>query len=237
MLEKWQDQAKTLHREGRYVVVAEHPVFGILEIACWLVGYEQIMLSLAGDRDFCRVLFDRILEIQLAIGEQYYKALGPYIDLTISGDDFGTQNGPFISARMFAELITPYFRERIRRIKDVAGCLFWHHSCGSVFRLIPELIRCGVDILNPVQTSAFEMEPQRLKDAYGDRIVFWGGVDVQKLLPDASPDEVRSHVNELIRVLGRDGGYVVAPAHVMQDGIPAENVMAWVETVRDARME
>jgi uroporphyrinogen decarboxylase len=172
-----------------------------------------------------------VLEIQLAVIEPYYRALGPYIDLTTSGDDFGMQTGPLLSPGMYADLVAPYFRERIRRTKEIAGCWFWHHSCGSVHALLDEMIACGVDILNPVQTSAAKMEPERLKADFGDRIVFWGAVDVQQFLPRATAEEVRRAVPELARVLGREGGYVMAPAHEIQDDVPAENIVAWVEAM------
>jgi uroporphyrinogen decarboxylase len=160
--------------------------------------------------------------------------LGPYLHLTTSGDDFGTQRGSFVSPAMFADLIAPYFFARISCTKQLANCYYWHHTCGAVARLLPQIIACGVDILNPVQTSAEGMDPEGLKAACGDSLVFWGAVDVQQLLPRATPHEVRQEVRRLIEVLGRDGGYVSAPAHEMQDDIPPENIVAWVETVNSA---
>ena len=99
-------------------------------------------------------------------------------------------------------------------------------------RLLDQIIGCGVDILNPIQTSAAEMDPAELKRRFGDRIVFWGAMDVQQFLPRATPNEVAAHTRALVRVLGKDGGYVMAPAHELQDDIPAENIAAWVEAVR-----
>jgi len=231
-LAAWQAQARRLREEGCYVVVASHPVFGILELGCWMCGYDDFLLKLACEPDFVRLFFDKVLEIQLAVTEQYYAALGPYIDLTTSGDDFGMQCNPLVSPDMFGELIAPYFAARIQRTKEIAKCHFWHHSCGSVARLLDQIIACGVDILNPVQTSAAEMAPADLKRRFGDRIVFWGAMDVQQFLPRAKPAEVAAHARELIRALGKDGGYVMAPAHEMQDDIPAENIVAWVEAVK-----
>ena len=134
---------------------------------------------------------------------------------------------------MFERFIAPYFAARIARTKQLTGGYFWHHSCGSVVDLLDQIIACGVDILNPVQTSAAKMEPERLKAAFGERVVFWGGVDVQRFLPFATPDQVRERVAQLAGVLGRDGGYVMAPAHEMQDDIPPENIVAWIEAVRE----
>ena len=232
LLASWEAQAKGLKRDNRYVAVAEHPVYGILELGCWMCGYDDFLMRLAADPDFVRRFFDRVFAIQMAVIERYYAVLGPLTDLTTSGDDFGGQTGPLISPRMFERFIAPYFAARISRTKQLTGGYFWHHSCGSVFDLLDQLIACGVDILNPVQTSAARMEPERLKAAFGDRVVFWGGVDVQRFLPTATPEEVGQRVRELARVLGQNGGYVMAPAHEIQDDTPAENIVAWVEAVR-----
>jgi uroporphyrinogen decarboxylase len=168
----------------------------------------------------------------MGVIEQYYSVLGPYIDLTTSGDDFGIQTGPMISPRTFRELVAPYFQARITRTKGLGQCYYWHHSCGSVYALIDQFIECGVDILNPIQTSAAKMDPQGLKDRFGDRITFWGAVDVQQFLPRATPEEVRERVLKLAEILGARGGYVMAPAHEMQNDIPPENIVAWVEAIR-----
>jgi uroporphyrinogen decarboxylase len=232
LLAGWEARARELARDGEYVVVAEHPVFGILELGCWMCGYDEFLFRLAADPDFVRSFFDRVLAIQLEVIEVYYRTLGPYVQLTTSGDDFGTQAGPFVSPAMFEDLIAPYFSARIARTKELAHCDYWHHSCGSVTRLLPQIIGCGVDILNPVQTSAVDMAPERLKSEFGDTLVFWGAVDVQQFLPRATPDQVRTGVRDLIRTLGRQGGYVVAPAHEMQDDVPAENVAAMIEAAR-----
>ena len=212
-LATWESQAKSLRDRDQYVVVAEHPVYGILELGCWMCGYDDFLMRLAADVDFVQLFFDKVLEIQLSVIEQYYSVLGPYIDLTTSGDDFGSQNGPLISPAMFESLIAPWFSSRIKRTKELGQCYYWHHTCGSVDKLLDQIIDCGVDILNPIQTSAAEMDPKALKDRFGDRLVFWGAVDVQQFLPQATLEEIPAHIGELVSVLGQNGGYVMAPAH------------------------
>ena len=232
LLDKLESEANALKKDNKFVIVAGHPVYGILELGCWMCGYDNFLLKMALDQDFCKLFFDKVIGIQLRVIEQYYSVLGSYIDVTTSGDDFGIQTGPFISPAMFQELIIPYLSIRIRKTKELGKCYYWHHSCGSVYKLIDQLIDCGVDILNPIQTSAAQMNPTGLKKEFGDKIVFWGAVDVQQFLTRATPEQVRLEVSQLIKILGRDGGYVIAPAHEMQDDIPPENIVAFVESIR-----
>ncbi len=232
-LRRFEADARHLKQAGRYVVLAEHPICGVMELGCWLFGYGRYLEAMACEPDLIDAFSDKILEIQLKVIDQYYSAVGPYIDLTINGDDFGTQTGPFLSVEMFDTMIAPYFTRRIERIKQIAPrCLFWHHSCGSVFGLLESILRCGVDILNPIQTSAFQMEPSLLKRQFGGRLTFWGAMDVQQFLPHATPEEVHAHALWLVDTLGRDGGYVMSGAHEILDDIPPENIIAWIEAVR-----
>jgi len=206
LMEKWRDKAKELKEDGEYVVIAEHPYFGILELGMWLFGYDVFMMNMAANPDLVKVFFEIITNIQLTVAEQYYGQLGEYIDLTTSGDDFGSQRAPMMSAEMFDELISPFFAERIRRTKELGQCYYWHHREG--------------------------MEPEKLKAEFGGRMVFWGGVDVQQFLPNARAEQVAEYVDYLRQTLGKNGGYVVAGAHNMQDDVPAENIVALVEAVK-----
>ncbi|MCL2815314.1 MAG: methyltransferase, partial [Oscillospiraceae bacterium] len=134
--------------------------------------------------------------------------------------------GLFMSVKMFEELVAPYMKERIRYTKTFTKAFFQHHTCGSVFDLIPSLIDCGVDILNPIQPNAYNMEPERLKSEYGRQITFWGGIDTQDLLVNGSPEDVRREVAYILSVFGTDGGYILSPAHCIQDDVPPANVIA-----------
>jgi uroporphyrinogen decarboxylase len=184
---------------------------------------------MAAEPDFVNHFFEIILQYQKKINAIYYGAIGPYIHYTTSGDDFGTQKGPFISPAMFRRMIQPVMAERIRHMRTYTDAAAFHHSCGSIRTLIPLLIDAGVDILNPIQPNAFEMEPERLKAEFGDTLTFYGGVDTQQILPHGTPEEVREEVRRLIGILGRDGGYVLAPAHVFQEDVPLENIAALYE--------
>jgi uroporphyrinogen decarboxylase len=220
------ERARFLYERTPYVVCARHPCFGVLELGCWMCGFEDFLYRLAAEPEFVRRFFDIIHAYQTRIQARYYAAVGPYIHFTTSGDDFGTQTGPFLSPAMFADLVAPSLTARIRQIRGFTDAAFFHHTCGSVFALIPHLLAAGVEILNPIQPRATDMEPDRLKSAFGDRLTFYGGVDTQWLLPQGTVAEVEETTRALIRTLGKSGGFILSAAHTLQEDIPQENILA-----------
>jgi uroporphyrinogen decarboxylase len=173
-----------------------------------------------------------VLDYQKQVIEIYYGALGKYIHYTSSGDDFATQSSLFVSPEMFRSLIKPYFKERIRYTKTFTDAAYLHHSCGSVFPLIEDLIDCGVDILNPVQPKAKDMGPELLKKTYGDKMVFHGGIDTQEILPFGTKENIEASVRGTIEILNKNGGYIFAAAHNIQEDVPPENLVAMLEAAR-----
>ena len=220
------ERARYLYEETPYVVCGRHPYYGIFELGCWMCGFDDFLYRLAGEPEFVARFFEIILNYQKRLDEIYYGAVGRYIHYTTSGEDFGTQTGPFLSLKMFERLIKPYFAARIAHIRTFTEAAFFHHSCGSIYTLIPSLIEAGVQILNPIQPRAFAMEPERLKAEFGDRLTFYGGVDTQEILPNGAPQDVAREVRRLIGILGQKGGYILSPAHVFQEDVPLENILA-----------
>jgi len=233
IIKKWAEQAKFLHENTDYAVIAEHPVLGVFEIGCWMFGFDDYLYRCAAEPEVVHAFSERILQYQKKIINIYYSALGKYIDCTTSGDDFGTQNGPFMSTKMFQELIKPYFKERVTYTKQFTEAFFKHHTCGSVYNFIPDLIDCGVDILNPIQPGVYMMEHERLKSDFGDRITFWGGIDTQQLLPFGSTEEVKAEVKRILSIMDVNGGYILSPAHTIQQDVPAENLCAIYEAAKE----
>ncbi len=225
-IDLWTEQAKYLHENTDYAVIAEHPVLGVFELGCWMFGFDDYLYRLAGEPELVHAFSERMLDYQKKVIDLYYGALGSYIDCTTSGDDFGTQTGPFMSTEMFEDLIKPYLKERIAYTRQYTDAFYKHHTCGSVYDLIPSLIDCGVDILNPIQPGVYKMECERLKESFGSKITFWGGVDTQHLLPEGSVQEVKEEVKHLLSVLDKNGGYILSPAHTIQYDVPARNVLA-----------
>ncbi len=227
------EKAKYLHENTDYVVCASHPVYGIFELGCWLLGFEEFLVRMLTDESFVRRFFEIILDYQKRMIDRYYPPLAPYIDFTSSGDDFATQQSLFVSPDTFRALIAPYFKERISYTKKYVSCPYLHHSCGNVSSLIPQLIECGVDILNPIQPTGPDMEPVKLKNEFGKNIVFHGGLDTQRILPKGSADEIRRSVNNLLDVMQPGGGYIFAAAHNLQGDVPPENIIEMYKAARE----
>jgi len=228
-IEEYARQAKKLYEETDYVICAEHPVYGIFELGCWMCGFDGFLLKMAIEPDFVKRFFEIVLDYQKKIIEIYYGALGKYIHYTSSGDDFATQSSLFISPDMFRELIKPYFKERVSYTKKFTNAAYLHHSCGNVFPIIDDLIDCGVDILNPIQPKAKDMQPENLKKTYGNRIVFHGGIDTQEILPFGTKESIEKIVKDTIEIMNRDGGYIFAAAHNIQEDVPPQNLVYMLE--------
>ena len=233
LVQTWADKAAHLKKHTDYAVIAEHPVYGVLEIGCWLFGYDDYLYRLAAEPEIVHAFTQRFFDYQKKVSAKYYGALGPFIDCTTSGDDFGAQSGPFMSTAMFDEFIMPYFKERIAYTRKFTDAFFQHHTCGSVHNLIPSLIACGVDILNPIQPGVYMMEHARLKNDFGGKIAFWGGIDTQRLLTRGTVGEVKAEVQRILSIMDRNGGYILSPAHTIQGDVPAENLIAVYEGAKE----
>ncbi len=205
----------------------KHPK-GIRDVAEWY-------MSTKSRRSYVHRVFSKQCEYVLLNLQQIYQAVGNDVDVVFTcGTDFGTQTSAFCSVETFRELYFPYYKEVNDWIHRHTTWRTFKHSCGSVLRFIPSLIECGFDILNPVQCSATGMEAADLKDAFGDRLVFWGGgVDTQRVLPFGSPREVREQVLERCRVFARGGGFVFNSIHNIQARTPVENIVAMIDAVHD----
>lgn len=225
-----------LHNRARYLYEnTDKALFGwfngsIFETAQFLSGFDTFFMRLAGEPEFSRRLLERLTEAVIADLKLYLDAVGQYIQVIGFGDDFGFQNGPQISPELFRSSIKPLLKEIYSTAHASSPAKVFLHSCGSVHEFIEDFIEIGVDILNPVQTSAADMEVERLKSQFGGRIVFWGGgADVQSVLPRGTPEEVRRDVRHRLEVMQPGGGFVFAPIHNLQADIPPENIVAMYE--------
>jgi len=201
---------------------------GIRDIAEWY-------MSTVSRRDYVHRVFQRQCEVGLANLEALHRAVGDNVDAVfVCGTDFGTQTSSFCSTDTFRELYMPYYRRVNGWIHAHTTWKSMKHSCGAVEKFIPLFIEAGFDILNPVQCSAAGMDPVRLKERYGDRIVFWGGgVDTQKTLPFGTPAEVREQVLRRCEIFAPGGGFVFNAIHNVQARTPVANIVAMIDAVRE----
>jgi hypothetical protein len=198
---------------------------------------EEYYISHHTRRDYIYEVFSGQCEIGLQNLARAYAVAGDRVTIVfVTATDLGAQQGPFISPRTYRELYMPFFTRVNDWVHTHTPWKTFLHSCGSLWRLLDDIVASGVDILNPVQTSAAEMDPAALKARYGDRLTFWGGgVDTQHVLPFGTPEEVRAMVRERMRVFGPGGGFVFNTIHNVQTGIPVANLLALYEAVRDYR--
>jgi uroporphyrinogen decarboxylase len=201
-------------------------------------GTEQWFMDLADNIRFARALLDKLADIAASLNEAGLEVAGR--DLTLlrfSGDDLGSQRRLLISPAIFREVVKPAFRKQYARSKQAfiqqnpQGKIF-NHSCGDVFEIIPDFIELGLDVLNNLQPVG-AMDHTAIKHLYGDRLCFHGGIDVQKILPFGSPEDVYQETRRCIKTLGSGGGYILAPTIHIQSDVPPENILAMRDAVKE----
>ncbi len=197
---------------------------------------EEWYVSLAMRRDYVYAVFERQCEIALKNIETLIELLGDRVQVAmITGTDFGTQRGPFISTATYRELFRPFHRQVNELIHARSSWKTFTHSCGSVYDLLPEFIDDGFDVFNPVQCSAAKMDATTLKREFGDQVVFWGGgVNTQQTLAFGTPEEVYREVRERIDVFAPGGGFVFNSIHNVQGDTSTENMAAMFRALRDS---
>lgn len=179
-------------------------------------------------------LLDALMEQHMATLEKVCQAVGDVADIIRFGDDLGMDSGPFMSPEIYRKLFKPRHRQLCEYAKKHSRMHTFLHSCGSIYALLPDLIEAGFEIINPVQTSARDMEPERLKREFGRDITFWGGgCDTRTVLNRATPAEVREHVLRRLEIFAPGGGFVFNTVHNILPEVPPENIVAMFEAVRE----
>lgn len=207
-------------------------ICGVVYETCWYMrGLEKWFIDMIQNPAFCEALLDQILKFWLDYFNGFMAEAGDLIDIVMIGDDLTGQSGPLFSPDFYRKVVKPRQKKLIQHIKSLTKAKIWYHTCGACFEYIPELIDNGIDILNPVQIGLVNMEPQKLKDKFGNRLVFWGGgIDAQHVLPFATPDEIRDDVRKNLEIFKPGGGYVFNNVHNIQVGVPPENIVALFDT-------
>ena len=189
------------------------------------------MMMLMTEKETCHEMMGRAVDASINCLAQLHQAVGERtFAWGIAADDSGTQRGEFVRPQLWAEMIKPHYRRLCQWIHQNTGWKVFLHSCGSIYHLIPHFIDAGFDILNPLQTSAANMEPDRLKREFGDKIVLWGGgCDTQRVLKQSTPAQVREHVRQRMEIFKPGGGYVFNQVHNIQSEVPAANIVAMLD--------
>ena len=228
------ERARWLWEETDYAISARAVSHGLFETAWELRGMQQFMVDMLQNPSFAHKLIGKILEVQLGLYGALLDAAGQYVQIVVTADDYGSQTGPLFSPRLYRKFIMPYRQQLNRLIRaKVPKAYIQHHTCGSVYKLLPDLIETGIDVLNPVQPLTVGMESARLKAEFGGKLSFHGAIDEQQAL-NGSVDDVRAEVATRIRALAPGGGYILAPCSNFQVDTPPENVFALIETARSA---
>jgi hypothetical protein len=198
---------------------------------------EELFMSLVTRKEHMYKIFSGQCEIGLRNLEKINNYLGDMIDVFLtSGTDFGTQNGLFVSKKIYIQLYKPFQKKINDWIHENTSWKTFMHNCGSIKSLIPDFIDAGFDILNPVQISANDMDPAELKKEFGKDIVFWGGgIDTQKTLAFCKPKEIREEVKKLMDIFRPNGGFVFGTVHNIQANVPIDNVITMIDTYKSYR--
>lgn len=226
-------QCLAVQDEGRVVVFMGDRLNRVAQLkpAMYLRGIDNIFMDLALNRDMALTLFRRIRSFYAAYLERILDAAGGLIDIVLTGDDFGQQNGLLISKEMWEEFLSEGFRRYIE-IVHAHGALAMHHTCGDVRALAGRMHELGLDVLQSLQPEAMGDALAQLKAEYGGTLSFQGGISVQKTMPWGSPEDVEKEVRERIAALAPGGGYILCTAHNIQADCPVSNVLALVEAHR-----
>jgi len=213
---------------SEYYVVGLHHLT-LFERSWLLFGYQNLMIALAMDVEFVEQLMDRILEFQIGIAHRFVEM---DVDAVRTGDDYGMQQAMQMNPKLWRRV----FKPRLAKIWEVyhkAGITVMHHSCGNIEEIIPDFIEMGLDVLHPVQPLTMSIE--KLAKKFGGKLVFFGGIDTQKLLPFGKPPEILEAVERCVKTLGADRKYVIAPSQEIMNDVPTENIKALVEGVKKYR--
>ncbi|HEY82147.1 MAG TPA: hypothetical protein G4O01_02515 [Dehalococcoidia bacterium] len=226
------EQALYYREKTDYATVLRLPV-PFVHTTQFLRGFEDWFTDLAVDRKLAAALFDAAVEHNSALAEEILKAAGDLVDVVAFSDDLGFQNGPIVSPELYRELFKPRHQKYFDTVKKHTSAFIHFHCCGSIYKLLDDLIELGVDALNPVQVAARDMDSRVLGAEFGRRLSFWGAIDSQFVLPKGTTEDVEAEVRRRIRDLAPGGGYILAAVHNIQPGVPVENIIAMYQAGKE----
>lgn len=227
------DKAKKLYDTGKIVLGEASYAGAPFFIYPWLRGVDQWMMDPYSNPDLYKHLAQKITDYSAIILERWLDEVGEYLDVLCFYDDIAMQTGPMVSLDHYRDWILPYEKQLTDIARRLTKAKFSIHCCGSCYDLLPGFLEVGYEILNPVQTRAKNMEASRLKTNYGDKLTFYGGVDIQRLLPFGTVDEVWEGVKNLIKTLAPNGGFLFATSHNIEPDTPPKNIIAMFDAAHE----
>jgi len=228
------ERALQIRKETPYAVVSG--ISGVVYETCWYMrGLEQWFCDLMTEPEFCEAVLDQTLKFWLDWFRVFLDEVGDVVDVIMIGDDIAGQSGPLFKPELYRRIVKPRHKKLVQYIRSRTQAKVWYHTCGACLEYIPDLLDNGIHILNPVQTSAKNMNPVELKKQFGKQLVFWGGgCDSQHVLPRGTPAQVAENVRQNIAAFKPDGGYVFNNIHNIQGEVSAENILAMYNTAYES---
>ena len=227
-------RAKALDQANEFAIFAAPWLISPFERAMQIQGMQRLLTNLILQPEFTQALLTKLTRLFQRYLENFLDEMNDQADVIILADDLGTQDGLLISPQTYRQMLKPLHADLIATIRERTSAKIFFHTDGDVFDLIGDLVEIGVDILNPIQTSAGKMaDLQALKQRYGTRLCFCGAIDTQVILPRGSPSEVNEEVRRVIRILGPEGGYMLASVHTITNDVPPENIIAMARAVEE----
>lgn len=227
--EGWYEEATEIINEKKNHFLVTSIGFGLFERTWAMRGFENALVDCVAHPEFYRELVQRIFHQQMQLLD---KVLPLPVDGILFSDDFSHQYGVMVGADRWREFFKPYQEKLYTRAHD-KGKYTLHHMCGSLAEILPDLIEIGLDVYESVQPEAKDNIPYRLKELYGKKISFWGGLGSQSIVPFGKPEEIKKEVRKLCDVMGKGGGYILAPAKPLQPETPTENAVALIEAIAE----
>jgi len=209
----------------------------LFEWGTFLRKFDNFLVDICSDQTEVERLLDELMARHIQMLTRVCEAMGDIVDIIRFGDDLGMDNGPFMSPSLYRKLFKPRHKQLCDYVKKHSEAHTFFHSCGSIYKLIPDLIEVGYEIINPVQTNCFEMEPHRLKQEFGKDITFWGGgVDTRSIMNRGTVKNVKDDVKRRLEIFSKGGGFVFTPIHNILPDVPPENIVAMFEAVKEFNM-
>jgi uroporphyrinogen decarboxylase len=209
-----------------YAIGFSYYIVGPFAFSMRLRGYQKFLADLILRPEIAESIMNHVTNIMIDVIEKYVKPIGKYLNFIFFGDDLGLQHAPMISPQLFRRFIKPKYRRYVDAFKNASKAKVILHSDGAISPLINDMIEAGIEGINPVQVSAKDMDSKQLKERFGKKLIFWGGIDTQHILPYGTPEDVRNEVRTRIKHLAPGGGYILTSVHNIQPDVPPENIVA-----------